>query len=234
MYENEDNFTARRIKMDFNSLKDIVILYVEDELSVQNQTKMILGDFVKEIIVANDGQEGLEIALSRDIDLIITDIIMPNLNGIEMLKKLRFEHEKEIPSIITTAFTDSEYLMDAIKLRVEGFIMKPINIRELIDTIYNIMLPIVQKKELEDCSFIVEGLAALIGGKKIEILKYVMNHLDEENIFHGSYQEIMDNVGVSKPTVVGMFKQLIQAGMLEKLKNKMYKFTNKKLIKGNV
>ncbi len=220
--------------MDFDSLKEIVILYVEDELSVQNQTKMILGDFVKEIIVANDGQEGLNIALNRDVDLIITDIIMPNLNGIEMLKKLKFEHKKEIPSIITTAFSESEYLMDAIKLRVEGFIMKPINVRELIDTIYNIMLPIVQKRELEDCSFIVEGLAALIGGKKIEILRYIMNNLDDEHIFHGSYQDIMDSVGVSKPTVVGMFKQLIQAGILEKLKNKMYKFTNKKLIKANV
>jgi len=234
MHKNEDNIATRRVEMDFNSLKDIIILYVEDELSVQNQTKMILGDFVKEIIVANDGQEGLEIAINRDVDLIITDIIMPNLNGIDMLKKLRYEHKKVIPSIITTAFTESEYLIDAIKLRIEGFIMKPINVRELIDTIYNIMLPIVQRKELEDCSFIVEGLAALIGGKKIEILRYIMNHLDEDGIFHGSYQEIMDNVGVSKPTVVGMFKQLIQAGMLEKLKNKMYKFTNKKLIKGTV
>ncbi len=220
--------------MDFNSLKDIVVLYVEDELSAQKQTKMILGDFVKEIIVANDGQEGLDIALNNNVDLIITDIIMPNLNGIDMLKKLRFEHKKEIPAIITTAFTESEHLIDAIRLRVEGFIMKPINVRELIDAIYNIMLPIVQKKELEDCSFIIEGLAALIGGKKIEILRYIINNLDEENIFHGSYQEIMDSIGVSKPTVVGMFKQLIQAGMLEKLKNKMYKFKNNKLIKGNV
>ena len=216
--------------MDFSSLKDCVILYVEDEKSVQNQTKMILNDFVKEVVVANDGKEGLEIALNKDIDLIITDIIMPNMNGIDMLKKLKFEHKKNIPSIITTAFAESEYLLDAIKLRVEGFIMKPINVRELIDTIYRIMLPIVQKRELEDCSFIVEGLAALIGGKKIEILRYIMNNLNEENIFHGSYQEIMDNVGVSKPTVVGMFKQLIQAGILEKLKNKMYKLKNKQLI----
>ncbi len=218
--------------MDFNSLKDIVILYVEDELSVQNQTKMILSDFVKEIIVANDGKEGLDIALSKEIDLIITDVIMPNLGGIDMLKKLKYEHNKEIPSIITTAFTDTQYLIDAIKLHVEGFIMKPINIKEMIDSIYNIMLPIVQKKELEDCSFVVEGLAALIGGKKIEILKYIMNHLDDENIFYGSYQEIMDNVGVSKPTVVGMFKQLMLSGILEKQKNKVYKFTNKKLLKG--
>ncbi len=216
--------------MNFDDLKDCTILYVEDEVSVQNQTKLILNDFVGEILVANDGNEGLKLALERDIDLIITDIIMPNLNGIEMLKKLKNEHNKNIPSIITTAYTDTEYLIDAIKLKVDGFIMKPINIRELINTIYNIMLPILQEKELKGCAFIIEGLAALIGGKKIEILKYIINNLDENDIFHGSYQDIMDEVGVSKPTVVHMFKQLIKAGILEKMKNKMYKFTNKKLI----
>jgi YesN/AraC family two-component response regulator len=216
--------------MDFNSLKDCVILYVEDDISVQNQTKMIISDFVGEVIVANDGQEGLNIALERKVDLIITDIMMPNMNGIEMLKKLKYEHKKPIPSIVTTAFTETDYLLDAINLRVDGFIMKPINVRELINAIYNIMLPIVQRKELEGCSFIVESLAALIGGKKIEILKYILNHLDEDQIFHGSYQEIMDNIGVSKPTVVGMFKQLMLAGILEKIRNKMYKLTNKQLI----
>jgi YesN/AraC family two-component response regulator len=216
--------------MDFNSLKDCVVLYVEDEKAVQNQTKMIIEDFVKEVIVANDGAEGLQIALETNIDLIITDIMMPNMDGIEMLKKLKIEHKKQIPSIVITAFTQTDYLLEAINLKVDGFIIKPINIRELINSIYNIMLPIVQKKELEDCSFIVESLSTLIGGKKIEILKYIMNNLDDEQIFNGSYQEIMDNIGVSKPTVVGMFKQLMQAGILDKLKNKMYKFTNKQLI----
>ena len=216
--------------MDFDSLKDCVVLYVEDDTSVQNQTKMIIEDFVKEVIVANDGNEGFQIALEQKIDLIITDIMMPNMNGIEMLKKLKVESEKPIPSIVTTAFTETDYLIDAINLRVDGFIMKPINVRELINSIYNIMLPIVQKKELQGCAFIVESLAVLIGGKKIEILKYIMNNLDDEQIFHGSYQEIMDNVGVSKPTVVGMFRQLISAGILDKLKNKMYKFKNKQLI----
>ncbi len=216
--------------MNLDDLKDCTVLYVEDELSVQNQTTMILNDFVGEVLVASDGEEGLELALQKDVDLIITDIIMPKINGIEMLKKLKYEHKRDIPSIITTAYTDTEYLLDAIKLRVEGFIMKPINIRELINGIYAIMLPRLQEKELRGCAYIIEGLAALIGGKKIEILRYIINHLDENDIFHGSYQEIMDEVGVSKPTVVQMFKQLIKAGILEKLKNKMYRFTNVKFI----
>lgn len=221
---------SNEIKMDLNCLKDCVVLYVEDEQSVQDQTKMILDDFVKEVKVASDGEEGLKIALAEDIDIIITDIMMPHMNGIEMLKALKAEN-KFIPAIITTAFTETDYLMEAIKLKVDGFITKPINIKDLINTIYTVMLPIVQKEELEGCSYMVDALSSLVGGKKIEILKYIIDNLDDEHVFYGSYQEIMDNIGVSKPTVVNMFKQLIQSGVLEKIKNKVYRFKNTKFIK---
>lgn len=219
--------------MDLNCLKDCVILYIEDEISVQHQTKMILDDFVKEVRVANNGEEGLKIALSEKIDIIVTDIMMPNMNGIDMLKAIRAEN-KNIPAILTTAFTETEYLMEAIKLKVDGFITKPINIKDLINSIYNVMLPRVQKEELEGCSYMVDALSILVGGKKIEILKYIINNLDKEHVFYGSYQEIMENIGVSKPTVVNMFKQLIQAGVLEKVKNKVYRFQNTKFIKDEV
>ncbi len=217
--------------MDLNCLKDCIILYVEDEQSVQNQTKMILDDFVKEVRVASDGEEGLKMALEDDIDIIVTDIMMPHKNGIEMLKELKEVHNKDIPAIITTAFTETEYLMEAIKLKVDGFITKPINIKDLINSIYVVMLPKVQEEELQGCTYMVDALSILVGGKKIEILKYIINNLDEEHVFYGSYQDIMENIGVSKPTVVNMFKQLIQAGVLEKIKNKVYRFQNTKFIK---
>ena len=216
--------------MDFNSLRDCVVLYVEDEKSVRDQTQMILRDFVKEVHLASNGEEGLRLALEQEIDIIVTDILMPGMNGIDMLKKLRNEHNRKIPAIITTAFTETEYLMDAISLKVDGFIMKPINVRDLISNIYTVMLPKMHNKEMQGCSFIVEGLAALIGGKKIEILKYIIKHLDETKDFNGSYQDIIDSIGVSKPTVVHMFQQLIKVGILEKIKNKQYRFRNTKLI----
>ncbi len=217
--------------MDLNYLKECTVLYVEDEKSIQKQTKMILDDFVKEVRVASDGQRGLEMALEDDIDVIITDIMMPNLNGIDMLKELKETHKKSIPSIITTAFTETEYLMEAIRLKVDGFIVKPINIKDLLNSIYAVMLPKIQKEELEGCSYMVDALSVLVGGKKIEILKYIIDNLDKEQIFYGSYQDIMDSIGVSKPTVVNMFKQLIQAGILEKIKNKVYRLKDRKFLK---
>jgi CheY-like chemotaxis protein len=216
--------------MDLNSLKDCVILYVEDDPSVREQTRLILADFVREIIVAEDGEIGLKLACERDVDLIITDIMMPNMNGIDMLKSLRNEHDRQIPAIITTAFTETDYLLEAIKLHVEGFITKPINIKDLINTIYNTLLPRIQKRELEGCSHVVDALSKLIGGKKIAILRYIIEHRDSDNVFYGSYYDIMEALDVSKPTVVNMFKQMISAGILEKVKNKVYRFKKTELI----
>ncbi len=216
--------------MDLNSLKNLELLYVEDEANVMSQTKLILDDFVKEVHTAKDGEEGLKMALELPIDIVIADVNMPKMNGIEMIRSLKQEHNKEIPCIITTAHTDTEYLLDAINLKVDGYIVKPINIKDLINTIYSVMLPILQKKEIEGCAHVVESLAALVGGKKIEILKYIIEKLDDENVFHGSYQDIMDALDVSKPTVVNMFKQLIGAGILEKVKNKVYRFKRTDLI----
>lgn len=65
---------------------------------------MILKDFVKEVYLASNGEEGLKIALEKDIDIIVTDIMMPVMNGIEMLKSSK-EHNRDIPAIITTAYT---------------------------------------------------------------------------------------------------------------------------------
>ena len=155
--------------MDLNSLKNLELLYIEDDVDVMNQTKLILDDFVKVVHTAVNGEEGLEKALSLPIDIIVVDINMPKMNGIDMIKALKNEHEKNIPCIITTAHTDTEYLIDAINLKVDGYIIKPINIKDLINSVYTVMLPIIQKKEIEGCAHVVESLSALVGGKKIEI-----------------------------------------------------------------
>lgn len=216
--------------MDLNGLKDLIVLYVEDDENVLNQTKLILEDFVSEIHVANNGEEAIEILKNLKPDIIIADINMPKMNGIDMLKTIKSELELDIPSIITTAHTDTGYLLDAINLKVDGYIVKPINIKDLINTIYKVMEPILQKKDLDGCSHVVEALSALVGGKKIEILKYVIDNLDEDKVFYGSYQDIMEALDVSKPTVVNMFKELISAGIIEKIKNKVYRFQRVDLI----
>ena len=102
--------------MNFDLLSSVNILYVEDEQSLQEDIFQNLSPFVKKIFRANDGQEGLDFYThNRDsIDLIITDILMPNMNGIDMIDLIRII-DSEVPVIYSTAFSDSEYLKKTIE-----------------------------------------------------------------------------------------------------------------------
>ncbi|WP_281951213.1 GGDEF domain-containing response regulator [Nitrosophilus kaiyonis] len=121
--------------MKYESFKNLTFLFVEDEESIRENIYEILSPLFKKIYLAKDGKEGLEIYENhQEIDLIITDIMMPNLDGISMVEKIR-EINKEIPIIYVTAFSESDLLLKTIKQKISGYILKPIDIEELLEAI---------------------------------------------------------------------------------------------------
>ena len=118
---------------DISNLKNITVLYVEDEKDLREVTSSILQSFTKNQYIAANGQEGYELFLKHDsdIDLIISDINMPILNGLEMIKKIK-DINKNVPIIVTTAFSNKEYLLEAIDIGVDKYVLKPIDITKLL------------------------------------------------------------------------------------------------------
>jgi PAS domain S-box-containing protein len=118
-------------------LKTLTVMYVEDDDNIRNSLSGILTKIFKEVIICNDGAVGIEqftsYAVERKlkIDVIISDINMPNINGIEMVKSIR-ALDSEIPIIFTTAHGEASYLMDAIKLKIAYYALKPIDTAELL------------------------------------------------------------------------------------------------------
>ena len=114
-------------------LKRLKALYVEDDKHIRTELSALLSNFFGKVYTAADGAEGLKIFLenSDDIDVIISDINMPKLTGIEMLKKIR-KIDSSLPVVFATAYSDNEFLSDAIKLKVHDYIIKPIDIRNLL------------------------------------------------------------------------------------------------------
>jgi len=122
--------------IDKKLFKRLKVLYVEDDSSVRNELSSLLSNFFSNVYTASNGEEGLELYISKqkDIDIIIADINMPKMTGIEMLEEIR-KFDKNIPAIFTTAYSDTEFLIDAIKLKVFEYCIKPIDIRLLINTL---------------------------------------------------------------------------------------------------
>lgn len=126
----------------------ISVLYVEDQLDIQEEFVDILSLFVDEVFVAVDGEEGLRTYTENLPDIIITDIQMPIMSGLQMIQKIR-EVNKEIPIVVTTAFNDSRYLLEAITLGVEHYLLKPVMIEQLQERLETIKKRLMQQRELD-------------------------------------------------------------------------------------
>jgi DNA-binding response OmpR family regulator len=127
---------------DINILKSLNILYAEDDLVIKESTTRILKMFFKEVFVANDGNEALEIYQNHKIDVIILDYVMPNLDGCQTAKIIR-EINKKIPIVIISAYTDKEKLLNAIELNLIKYIEKPI----LYDDLVNVLNGVISSLE---------------------------------------------------------------------------------------
>ncbi|ADG94658.1 response regulator receiver modulated diguanylate cyclase/phosphodiesterase [Arcobacter nitrofigilis DSM 7299] len=129
-------------------INNLSILYVEDDTTVRESLSSTLKILAKKIYTAKDGLEALNILKDNKIDLIITDIKMPNLDGLELSKKIQ-DLDLNIPILITTAHDEIDYLHRAIELNVDAFITKPLNISSLIQSITKLAKIIATRKELE-------------------------------------------------------------------------------------
>ena len=142
--------------IDKNLLNKFTLLYVEDDDVIRVELSQLLMGFFSNVLVAKNGKDGLRTYLENqdNIDLILTDINMPVYNGLDMIKKIR-EFDKKIPVIFATAHSDNEFLIEAIKLKAQEYIVKPIDIRHLLSLmneiatgLYHDFLLEQQQKEL--------------------------------------------------------------------------------------
>ena len=123
--------------------KTLKLLYVEDDEETRVSTLEMLKNFFVDIYMAVDGEEALELFKKHSFDLIISDINMPKLTGIEMLKEIR-NIDSEIPVLIFSAHNEVKYFIETIKLGVDGYILKPLEFSQFI---------LVLKKSLEKIKF---------------------------------------------------------------------------------
>lgn len=127
---------------------DITVLYVEDEENIRDSLARILRRKVRDLHTAENGQVGLEKFREIKPDIIVTDIRMPVMSGLQMSREIR-RIDPGIPIIVTTAFTDVDHFIEAIEIGVTRFILKPVDTDRLMDAIAQSGEIISTRKELE-------------------------------------------------------------------------------------
>ncbi len=225
--------------------KQLNLLYVEDNEDARVNSLFIFEEFFNEIFVAVDGEDGFELFSQKQesIDIIITDINMPRLNGLEMLEKIR-EIDKQIPVLVLSAYNESNFFMESIKLDVDGYLLKPIDLEQFLSTLSKVVEKVKLKKEAQknlnflhqyqeatDASTIVsktdvDGVITYVndefckvsGYSKKEVLGKTHALIKSNHMSPSDYAEFWDTIKNKKEIWQGTFKNVAKNGSFYYLK----------------
>lgn len=147
--------------------KVLNVLYVEDEYDIRQKMVKILEMLYAQVYVGTDGIDGLEAYRrhSDEIDLIIADITMPNMDGLEMVEEIRRDNP-DIHVIILTAHNEPEYFIQAINTGIDNFIVKPIEMQQLMNVLSKSAKTVMIKKENKNYA---TNLEAMLAEKKKQL-----------------------------------------------------------------
>ena len=140
-----------------DTLKNLTLLYVEDDEEVRRNAVEYLSRLCKKVFEAENGKDAIRVWREQKPDIIIADISMPRLNGLDMAQYIR-THDPDVQIIIATAYTDTDYLMQAVELQLVKYLVKPITKEKLMAALEKSVRQIEDKSKFalplsKECSF---------------------------------------------------------------------------------
>lgn len=209
--------------MNVDALKNISIVCVDDEQEALDQMHLALNSFCKKTVCVTSAEKALQAIAEEPPDIVLTDVRMAGSTGLELLETVKNNYPG-MAVVIVSAHSESAYLLDAIRLKADGYLLKPLNLYEMLELLSTLAEQKGMKKELDLKNFLLKMLNS-IGGKRVQIIEYIISHLDDELMFHGTYDEVAEALSASKPTVVNAFQILLENNILVRVKNGLYKMT---------
>ncbi len=155
------------------SLNNISVLLVESDDILRAIYARLIAEQAREVFTATNGDEGFRLYESKGPDIIITDIKLPVINGIDMVKKIRHK-DKNVRVIMMSAFVDIKYFIQAIETGVKGFLTKPIDSEKLSKLLKEQIYEILLERQIEE-----EGRKRREAEKAREKSDYILRILSE-------------------------------------------------------
>ena len=143
---------------------DYSVLYVEDDREIAKTLITYLSKLFKEVVYAQNGEEGLELYKHYNYDIIITDIMMPKMNGLEMSNEIKKINPNQ-NIIVVSAYAEIENFVESIKIGIDGYIIKPINYIDMNNTLFKTVSKI---KAFKDNSGYEKKLEELLSQLKVD------------------------------------------------------------------
>jgi DNA-binding response OmpR family regulator len=173
-------------------LKDLKILYVEDDPDIRSTMTILLRKYCDNVVEASNGKDALIAYKNHKPNILITDLNMPNVSGIDLIKTIRKNIEDDTLSIlVTTAHKDEHYLLDAAELHLEKYLVKPVSIEKLLEALELCVKKCVKNHTLkidlgyglvydkQNRQVLRNGTDIKLGKKEIKFLELLIDHKNE-------------------------------------------------------
>lgn len=224
-------------------LKDVSILYVEDEDDIRLEVAQLLSLLSNNVMTASNGEEAFSLFCEKNPQLIITDIEMPKISGIELAKKIRNQN-LQVPIIMLTAYANTEYLLLAANLNIQAYLVKPLASKSLRQTLFNTveLLNITthltsriakdlvydktngrfvfKEKELITLNKKEKNLMDLLVNNKDRVISYS----EIENFVWKDYDEVMTSMALR--TIVKNLRRKLPISFLENISGQGYRLNS--------
>jgi len=201
-----------------NILSNKKVLYAEDEDGIRAKVSEILKLFFDTVVAVEDGKKALEYIETGSFDVLIFDICMPNIDGLEAIKKVRVS-DSTIPIIIFSAHTEQQYLWRAVELKITKFITKPYNKDEFIEALEKVSLELVNNNlsmPLADgCIYNPSTKTAKYNNSKVQLskqesrlLEYLYKRANQTVTFEDIFRYLWEFEQPSKEAIKSIIKEL--------------------------
>jgi len=166
-----------------NITKNLKLLYVEDDLIMQETSKELFKNFFLEVDIAENGLEALKMYKEHKYDVIITDLSMPHMDGIEMIQHIRKEN-LTIPIIVFSALNNPSSITACISLNVDAYLLKPMKTQNLIEALEKVTLKVMSNDNTSSLELVANikrtfNVDKLTGLKSHSLLLDSIENLDE-------------------------------------------------------
>lgn len=176
---------------------ELVVLYAEDEPGIRELVKDMLSRRIKNFHVAENGKMAWEMFQQINPDLVITDINMPYMDGLELSAKIK-EVTPSVKIIITSAYSDSTHFIEAIKIGIDEYVLKPVEYENLLKGISRVADGIYMQRQINRQYETISKLYSAIEQSKGFVVIYDKNRIIE--YVNPRFSEIM---GYTKEEVTG-------------------------------
>ena len=217
------------------------ILFVEDEVQLRKNYVMYLKMMFETVYEASDGVEAYNIYKEKKPDILIVDINIPKLNGLELLQKIRkYDHTSK--AIVLTAHKDKDFLLEAARLKLTDYLVKPISRKELQLSLDNVIAELksftttaIKNQILKDGyiwnydreELTCNGKRVHLTNKEKMLLILFMNNLNSilsaDKIIYSIWNEYLESHDAALKTILVKLRKKLPKGMIKNLHSLGYK-----------